>query len=87
MFPFSRYRVNGSSMEPNFREGDYVVSFSYIFNKPNVGDVIVFKKDKLLLIKRIKKLENEKIIVTGDNSKSRFIVNKKDILGKVFLKI
>ena len=74
-------------MEPNFREGDYVVSFSYIFNKPNVGDVIVFKKDKLLLIKRIKKLENEKIIVTGDNSKSRFIVNKKDILGKVFLKI
>lgn len=74
-------------MEPNFKDGDYVIAFSYIFNKPNVGDVIVFKKEKLLLIKRIQKLENSNTIATGDNSKARFTVNKKDILGKVIFKI
>lgn len=84
---FSRFRVNGNSMEPNFKDGDYVVAFSYIFNKPNVKDVIVFKKDKLLLIKRIQKLENSNIIVAGDNSKNRFVVKKKDILGKVIFRI
>lgn len=83
----SRFRVNGSSMEPNFREGDYVLVFSYFVRTPKVGDVVVFKKGKKLLIKRIHKVENGKIIATGDNSKNKFIVNKKDIVGKVVLKI
>lgn len=83
----SRFRVNGSSMEPAFKEGDYVLAFSYFFRTPKVGDVVILKKENTLLIKRIHQVENEKIIVTGDNSRSKFTVNKKDILGKVFLKI
>ncbi len=84
---FSRFRVNGSSMEPSFREGDYVIACKYIFRKPKKGDVVVFEKNRLLLIKRVQKVEDSKIIATGDNSKNKFIVNKKDIVGKVVLKI
>ncbi|MBS3053150.1 MAG: S26 family signal peptidase [Candidatus Aenigmarchaeota archaeon] len=87
MLPLSRYRVTGRSMEPNFFDGDYVIAFSYIFNKPKIGDVIVFKKGKMFLIKRIEKAGDIKIVVTGDNSKNKFIVYKKDILGKVISRI
>lgn len=45
MFVFQPFIVNGSSMEPNFHSGDYIIidELSYAFNEPERGDVVVFK--------------------------------------------
>ena len=43
-FLFRVTRVTGYSMEPSFSEGDFLVlnRFSYLFNDPQVGDVVAF---------------------------------------------
>lgn len=44
-FVFQPFFVEGSSMEPNFHNGDYLIvdEISYRFSKPHRGDVIVFR--------------------------------------------
>jgi signal peptidase I len=39
-----RFRIEGSSMEPNLHDGEYVIidRVSYVLHKPERGDVIVF---------------------------------------------
>ena len=94
MLPLSRYRVTGRSMEPNFFDGDYVIAFSYIFNKPKIGDVIVFKKGKMFLIKRIEKAGDIKIVVTRRTGAEMAFIRVEDGTGsldlivfpKIFLK-
>lgn len=63
--------VNGSSMEPTFIDGDYLIvdQLSYNFNEPNRGDVIIFKfpeNPSKFFIKRIIALPNETIEI-NDN--------------------
>ena len=43
-FLFQPFFVKGESMEPNFKDGDYLIidEISYRFNPPQRGDVIVF---------------------------------------------
>lgn len=87
MFPFTRFKIQDRSMEPNFKEGDYVLIRSYIFSKPRKGDVVVIKHNGRFLLKRINKTENNKYIVHGDNRKfnSPVSISKEKILGKVLL--
>lgn len=39
------HKIKGSSMEPNFHDGQYLLTdkISYRFNEPQAGDVVVFK--------------------------------------------
>ena len=85
---FGIFRISGHSMMPYLKPYDRVIvsSIPYYFSKPKIGDIIVFKYNSKTMIKRIKKLENGKITVAGDNiSDSLKIepVEVRDILGKV----
>lgn len=75
-------------MEPLLKEHSVVLvsSIPYFFSLPQVGDIIVLKKKDKLFLKRIKKRENNKYFVEGDNKKDSLYVGwieRKDIIGKV----
>lgn len=100
MLLLAHFIIQGHSMEPNILQGQTVLASSipYLFLKPKIGDIVAFKKEKKVLIKRIAKINpstssGEKYFVKGDNKKdsldSKEIgwVLKKEIVGKVILKI
>lgn len=71
-FIFQPFIVSGSSMEPNFSNGQYLIidEISYRFNEPQRGDVVVIRypKDrKQFFIKRVVGLPGE--TVTVDNGR------------------
>lgn len=62
--------VSGASMEPTFRNGDYLIvdELSYRFNEPQKNDVIIFRyplDPSKYFIKRIEGLPGEKIENNG----------------------
>lgn len=62
--------VSGESMFPTFYNGEYLIidELSYRFNKPERGDVIIFRypgDTKRFFIKRIIGLPNEEISING----------------------
>lgn len=81
-------------MRPALKNNDVVLvnKFSYIFNKPKIGDLVVLKR-KQYIIKRIAKInpsaDGGKFFVLGDNVKastdSRYFgwIDRKEIIGKV----
>lgn len=89
----ARFIIEGHSMEPTFRAGSVVVAsgIPYLFLPPKVGDVVVVinPSSKKPMIKRIRKVENDRYYVFGDNEKdsldSRTFgrVSRNHILGKV----
>ena len=85
---FGIFRISGHSMMPYLKPYDRIIvsSIPYYFSKPKIGDIIVFKYNSKTMIKRIKKLENGKITVAGDNISDSLkieLVELGDILGKV----
>ena len=44
--------VPSASMEPTLKEGSFIVGLR-IHDEPEVGDIIVFKKDDFLYVKRV----------------------------------
>ena len=89
-FPFSRLEIEGSSMAPNFAEGErvFVSSFSEVIE----GDVAVFQQDSLKIMKRVHEVNGDKFFVLGDNpnestdSRTLGWLGKKQLLGKVLFK-
>jgi phage repressor protein C with HTH and peptisase S24 domain len=85
------FRVKGSSMLPSFKPGQIV--FARKTRNLFVNDVVVLKTDdNSRIIKRISKIQNREIRVSGDNSEydSRYYsqkFNSDSVLGKVFFKI
>ncbi len=81
-------------MNPAFRAGDTVLvnRLSYFLSKPKIGDVVVLRRRKYI-IKRIVGVKEKKVFVIGDNKKESMDsrkfgwINKKEIVGKVILKI
>ena len=72
-FVFQPFIVSGSSMEPNFHNGQYLVidELSYFFSEPIRGQVVVLrypKDPKQFFIKRIVALPGEQIEI--DNGKA-----------------
>lgn len=62
------FLVSGSSMSPNFSNGDYLLidELSYRFRAPERGEVIVFKypnDEKTYFIKRVIGLPGEKVVL------------------------
>lgn len=64
------HKVSGSSMFPNFKNGDYIITdkLTYRFDSPKRGDIVVFKnpKDETQdFIKRILGLPGDRLKVQG----------------------
>ncbi len=77
--------VSGSSMEPNFHNGEYLIidELSYHLHQPQRGDIIVFKYPKNTseyFIKRIIALPGEKVQVANNQV---IIYNKENPKGMV----
>lgn len=56
-------KVTGSSLEPEYREGDFVIisRIPFFFRSPRVGDVVVFTKPPYgTLIKAIVQVEEQR---------------------------
>jgi signal peptidase I len=88
LFIFQPFIVKGESMEPTFKESDYLIidEITYRFREPKRGEVVVFKNpmnERQRFIKRIIGLPGEKIeIVDG----KIFISNgEKKILNEPYL--
>lgn len=85
LFLVQPHQVKGSSMVPNFLDGEYILTdkISYRFNKPQRGDVVVFKAPKdqeVDFIKRIiglpgdtVELDNGKVSVNGENLAEKYL--------------
>lgn len=81
--------VSGSSMEPAFENGDYLIidEISYYFRDPQKGDVIVFRyplNPSKFFIKRIVGLPGETIEIDG--KKISLSENQYFVLGDNLLK-
>lgn len=80
-------------MKEYLNKGDAVIYQTLDIVDVKVGDVIVFKRDGILIIHRIVKISNDgdKIIIStkGDNNKDidGFEVTDKNFVGKVLFKI
>ncbi len=83
----SRLIVKGHSMEPLFREGDFVIVRR--FGKPGIGDVVVIEYNGRQMLKRVSAISNEKYFLRGDNQVDGkvFAVKKNAITGKVLFHI
>ena len=71
LFLLQPHQVRGASMEPNFRDGEYILTdkISYRFNEPKRGDVIIFKaptNPDVDFIKRIVALPGEKVEIKNN---------------------
>ena len=81
-------------MEPGISMGENVLvsSIPFLIFRPKIGDIIAFKKEKKIFVKRIVKASGEKYFVKGDNEKDSLDstkfgwINKKEIIGKVIFK-
>ena len=95
--PVIKYVIKGNSMFPTLRSGDkiFVNRIAYILSKPKIDDIVAVKdpRDRKVLIKRIKKIDNAKFFILGDNkthstdSREFGMIEKKDIIGKIVYKI
>jgi signal peptidase I len=92
-FLIQPFYVKGSSMEPNFQDGEYLIinEISYRFSKPKRGDVIVFKYPKdtsQYYIKRIigmpgetVEINNSRIIIYNEKFPKGIEINESGYLG------
>ncbi|MEF8847323.1 MAG: signal peptidase I [Candidatus Paceibacterota bacterium] len=88
-FLFQPFLVHGSSMEPNFHNGDYLIidEVSYRFRDPKRGEVIVFhypEEPKYEYIKRIVGLPGETVKV-NEGKVTVYSKDKKRVLKETYL--
>lgn len=79
------FKVFGHSMEPLFREGDYVLVMR-LFD-PKKGDVVVIVKNGKKMLKRLSSVSRNNYTVLSDNHGTDSLafgpLNRREIIGKV----
>lgn len=86
LFGYRVYRVGSGSMRPELEVGDYILIKKK--NNYKVGDIITYKNNKSYITHRIVYINKNKIVTKGDsNNTNDNFINKKDIVGKLFLKL
>ncbi|MBI2196089.1 S26 family signal peptidase [Candidatus Daviesbacteria bacterium] len=82
-------------MFPTLRSGQDVLCFNwaYIFSKPKKGDMVIVQSAKFKvqseIVKRIQKVEGNKVYLIGDNarystdSRNFGLIDQSEIIGKV----
>jgi signal peptidase I len=67
LYFYQPHQVKGASMEPNFHDGEYILTnkYEYRFSNPQRGDVIVFKSPQNPDVDYIKRI----IALPGDSLK------------------
>jgi len=86
--PLNRCKVVGHSMEPSFKGGDtlWLNRWSYLFSSPKLNDVVVIKHENVLFLKRVRRLQGNSYLLTGDNPFDSYnfqFIKRGQILGKV----
>lgn len=85
-------RIAGHSLEPEFRDGDYVLvsRIPFFFRAPHHGNVVAFTKPPYgVMIKRVEYLTQAgEVFVLGTHATSldslQFgLISRRDLLGKV----
>lgn len=90
--PILKFEIKESSMFPTLKPEDLVLieRVSKLFRNFKKGEIIVFKKGNRWFIKKIQNVHDRKYFVVGENAKfskdsRQFgLIDKKDIIGKVF---
>ena len=90
-----KLKVIGHSMEPALKNNDVILisSILYLFKYPQINDIVAFRFNNKILIKRISKNIENKYFLEGDNSSDSYdsrkfgLIFRKDILGKVIFKL
>ena len=78
-------------MEPTIKNDSFVLvsGIPYLFSKPKVNDIVAFRYEGKIFIKRIKAINKDKFFLTGDNSNDSLdskkigLIDKENIIGKV----
>ena len=88
LFLLQPHQVKGASMEPNFHDGEYILTdkISYRFGEPKRGDVVVFKAPSnpdVDFIKRIValpgeklKIDNNRVVIFNDEHPKGFTLSE-----------
>lgn len=82
-------RVTGSSMEPKLRAGQLLLA-TRLFRHVHPGQVVVVIHDGKEKVKRVERIQNDKVFVIGDNlsasKDSRHFgwLDREQIVGLVF---
>lgn len=96
LFVMSPQEVSGHSMEPNFRNGDYILTNKLIYKMkdPQRGDIVIFKSPKNKDIDYIKRviglpgetvlLKNQHFYINGKLLEERYDYNK-PVYGESFM--
>lgn len=89
-----KFKIAGHSMQPSINNGQTVLAspIPYLFRKPGIGDIVAFKYEDKILIKKIKAKKNDGFIVEGENkidsldSKVLGLIFPAQIVAKVIYK-
>lgn len=81
--------IVGDSMYPQFKTGDIIFVKKVPIVELQSGDIVVFKKDSILVTHRINKIDKEVFYTQGDNNitEDNFTVQSENVLGKFIFKI
>lgn len=87
----SLLKAKGHSMEPKINNGSFFLASSlpFVFRKPRIGDIVIFKSGDRIIVKKISKIESNKYIIKGENEMDSFKfkpIKRNEILGKVVCK-
>ncbi len=78
------YKVKHSTMNPQLSSGDRIIVLNFI--KPKEGKLVVAKHKGQFKIKRVHKIDGDKIFLKGDNEHPNkdVSITKSEIVGRVF---